>query len=63
MLAILAPAHGRRLAAKALAVGLRPILRLVDNGIDFGDAATQLSEELADLADEFACGDVSEPVL
>jgi hypothetical protein len=57
LLAVLAPANGRRLLADTFEEALRPILRLVDNGADFGDAALQLAEQLADLPDDLTCAD------
>jgi hypothetical protein len=58
MLAVLAPANGRRLLADTVTKALRPILRLVDNIADDiadgGDAALQLVEQVAELPDDLA---------
>jgi hypothetical protein len=61
MLAILAPANGRRLIRGTFEEVLRP-LRLVDNAVDLGDAPPELSEELPDHPDEVAGGDLVQPV-
>lgn len=71
IVAVLAPANGRRLVTDAIEEGLRPILRIVDNGDsipdgigdDIRDAAPlDLSEEDTDLSDEFFGGDSVQPV-
>lgn len=58
MIAILAPANGRQLITQTLTEVLRPILRLVGDPIDAGDAAAHLSEQNADLFNNHVSGDL-----
>jgi hypothetical protein len=54
MLAIFSPANGRRLLANALEQSLRPILSLVNDAADLGDAAAQLIELGDQAVDQLA---------
>jgi hypothetical protein len=54
MLAVFAPANGRRLVAATFKEALRPVLRLVNNGADLGDAALEFIEQIPDLPDELS---------
>jgi hypothetical protein len=58
MLAVLAPPNGWRLLAATVEKTLRPILRLVDDCADLGNAAAQLVELGADLPNQFAGADL-----
>lgn len=60
MIAILAPANGRRLVTESIEESLRPILRIV--ATDGGDAPTQLGERGADEPDEFTGGQILEAI-
>jgi hypothetical protein len=62
MIAILAPANGRKLITETLAKALRPILRLVDESIDLENPAAHLGEQDADLLDDVIGGDTIKPV-
>lgn len=60
IIAVLAPANGRRLVTEVLEEGIRPILRLI--GGSGGDSAADLSEQDADLLNDIAGGDTVQPV-
>jgi hypothetical protein len=54
MLAVLAPANGRRLLVDALDEALAPILRLVDNAVDLRNVGSELAKIGADVGNELA---------
>jgi hypothetical protein len=58
LLAVLSPAHGRLLLADTFEEALVPILRLVHDSVDCGDAAPELAEQVADLDDKLAIADL-----
>jgi hypothetical protein len=54
LLAVLAPANGRRLLADTVTKSLRPILRLVNDIPDLGEPATEFVELSTNTSDELS---------